>query len=137
MVLNTNHSDNSFSKTICSICYEDLKPIIEDLQSISICGHVFHELWYSHLLESHIYLPFGLTVEIYVISVLETLACSSGSSILLAKRNVVVRFVSRVARRKMSVGFIFSRLEIKMNRRLGISRLGIASRRILSGCMEK
>ncbi|KAL2892113.1 E3 ubiquitin-protein ligase RNF5 [Bienertia sinuspersici] len=30
---------NSFSKTLCSICYEDLKPIDEDLQAISICGH--------------------------------------------------------------------------------------------------
>ncbi|KAI8021977.1 Exocyst complex component SEC3A [Camellia lanceoleosa] len=37
---------NTFAKIICSICYEDLKPIVEDLQSISICGHVFHELWY-------------------------------------------------------------------------------------------
>ncbi|KAL3517215.1 hypothetical protein ACH5RR_024117 [Cinchona calisaya] len=41
-----------FSKTICSICYEDLKPIVEDLQSISICGHVFHELclqqWFEY-----------------------------------------------------------------------------------------
>ncbi|XP_038906710.1 uncharacterized protein LOC120092637 [Benincasa hispida] len=41
-----------FAKTICSICYEDLKPIIEDLQSISICGHVFHELclqqWFEY-----------------------------------------------------------------------------------------
>ncbi|KAL4015061.1 hypothetical protein IC575_027287 [Cucumis melo] len=40
------------AKTICSICYEDLKPIIEDLQSISICGHVFHELclqqWFEY-----------------------------------------------------------------------------------------
>ncbi|KAE8721460.1 pentatricopeptide repeat-containing protein [Hibiscus syriacus] len=45
-------ADNSFSKTICSICYEDLKPIVEDLQSISICGHVFHELclqqWFEY-----------------------------------------------------------------------------------------
>ncbi|XVF22481.1 hypothetical protein REPUB_Repub12eG0176500 [Reevesia pubescens] len=44
--------DNLFSKTICSICYEDLKPIVEDLQSISICGHVFHELclqqWFEY-----------------------------------------------------------------------------------------
>jgi len=45
MVTNPN---NSFAKTICSICYEDLKPTIEDLQSISICGHVFHELWYGN-----------------------------------------------------------------------------------------
>ncbi|XP_011037053.1 PREDICTED: uncharacterized protein LOC105134358 isoform X2 [Populus euphratica] len=49
MVTNPN---NSFAKTICSICYEDLKPIIEDLQSISICGHVFHELclqqWFEY-----------------------------------------------------------------------------------------
>jgi hypothetical protein len=35
----------TFAKTICSICYEDLKPIVEDIQAISICGHVFHELW--------------------------------------------------------------------------------------------
>ncbi|EOX95863.1 hypothetical protein QUC31_005253 [Theobroma cacao] len=48
--------DNSFSKTICSICYEDLKPIVEDLQSISICGHVFHELclqqWFEYCTNS-------------------------------------------------------------------------------------
>ncbi|KAI3494921.1 hypothetical protein L1887_36960 [Cichorium endivia] len=41
-----------FAKTICSICYEDLKPIVEDLQAISICGHVFHELciqqWFEY-----------------------------------------------------------------------------------------
>ncbi|KAH7864218.1 hypothetical protein Vadar_027098 [Vaccinium darrowii] len=43
---------NTFAKTICSICYEDLNPITEDLQSISICGHVFHELciqqWFEY-----------------------------------------------------------------------------------------
>lgn len=32
-------------KTICSICFEDLKPFAQDLQAISICGHVFHEPW--------------------------------------------------------------------------------------------
>ncbi|PIA49135.1 hypothetical protein AQUCO_01300180v1 [Aquilegia coerulea] len=42
---------NAFGKTICSICYEDLKPLIEDLQSISICGHVFHELCLQQWLE--------------------------------------------------------------------------------------
>nr|KJB41418.1 hypothetical protein B456_007G103300 [Gossypium raimondii] len=45
-------NESSFSKTICSICYEDLKPIVEDLQCISICGHVFHELclqqWFEY-----------------------------------------------------------------------------------------
>ncbi|XP_021850473.1 uncharacterized protein [Spinacia oleracea] len=45
-------SPDSFTKTICSICYEDLKPIVEDLQAISICGHVFHELclqqWFEY-----------------------------------------------------------------------------------------
>ncbi|KAG9455285.1 hypothetical protein H6P81_008189 [Aristolochia fimbriata] len=44
--------DDAFAKTICSICYEDLKPIHEDLQAISICGHVFHELclqqWFEY-----------------------------------------------------------------------------------------
>ncbi|GAB4844529.1 hypothetical protein Ancab_037908 [Ancistrocladus abbreviatus] len=43
---------DTFSKTICAICYEDLKPIVEDLQVISICGHVFHELclqeWFEY-----------------------------------------------------------------------------------------
>ncbi|XP_042480449.1 uncharacterized protein LOC122061291 isoform X2 [Macadamia integrifolia] len=43
---------SNFNKTICSICFEDLKPIVEDLQAISICGHVFHELciqqWFEY-----------------------------------------------------------------------------------------
>ncbi|ESW07131.1 hypothetical protein PHAVU_010G104100 [Phaseolus vulgaris] len=41
-----------FAGTICSICYEPLDPITEDLQSVSICGHVFHELclqqWFEY-----------------------------------------------------------------------------------------
>ncbi|XP_068651138.1 uncharacterized protein [Aristolochia californica] len=44
--------DDAFTQTICSICYEDLKPIHEDLQAITICGHVFHELclqqWFDY-----------------------------------------------------------------------------------------
>ncbi|XP_076889990.1 uncharacterized protein LOC143540916 [Bidens hawaiensis] len=36
--------DSFGGKAICSICYDDLKPIVEDLQVIAICGHVFHEL---------------------------------------------------------------------------------------------
>ncbi|XP_076906801.1 uncharacterized protein LOC143563046 [Bidens hawaiensis] len=36
--------DSFGGKAICSICYDDLKPIAEDLQVISICGHYFHEL---------------------------------------------------------------------------------------------
>ncbi|CAA0820744.1 RING/U-box superfamily protein [Striga hermonthica] len=47
-----NANTNSFAKTICSICYEDFKPLIEDLQSISVCGHVFHEIclqqWFEY-----------------------------------------------------------------------------------------
>ncbi|CAB4300492.1 unnamed protein product [Prunus armeniaca] len=43
---------NAFSKTICSLCYKDFDPIVEDLQVISICGHVFHELclqeWFGY-----------------------------------------------------------------------------------------
>ena len=35
----------SIVKTICSICFEDLKPLAQDLQAISVCGHVFHEPW--------------------------------------------------------------------------------------------
>ncbi|KAI3933592.1 hypothetical protein MKX01_032697 [Papaver californicum] len=42
---------NEFGKTICTICYEDLKPLVEDLQAISICGHVFHELCLQQWLE--------------------------------------------------------------------------------------
>ncbi|KAL5727056.1 hypothetical protein ACHQM5_000290 [Ranunculus cassubicifolius] len=45
------NENNAFGKTICSNCYEDLKPLIEDLQSISICGHVFHELCLQQWLE--------------------------------------------------------------------------------------
>ncbi|CAN1148374.1 hypothetical protein LINPERPRIM_LOCUS38053 [Linum perenne] len=45
-------TSHSFAKTICSICYEDLKPIVEDIQAISICGHVLHELclqqWFEY-----------------------------------------------------------------------------------------
>ncbi|KAK7389896.1 hypothetical protein VNO78_25193 [Psophocarpus tetragonolobus] len=41
-----------FAGIICSICYEPLKPISEDLQSVSVCGHVFHELclqqWFEY-----------------------------------------------------------------------------------------
>ncbi|XP_050873505.1 uncharacterized protein LOC127075999 [Lathyrus oleraceus] len=41
-----------FAGTICSICYESLNPITEDLQSVTICGHVFHELclqqWFEY-----------------------------------------------------------------------------------------
>ncbi|XP_027907072.1 uncharacterized protein LOC114166524 [Vigna unguiculata] len=41
-----------FAGTICSICYDPLNPITEDLQSVSICGHVFHELclqqWFEY-----------------------------------------------------------------------------------------
>ncbi|GAU26498.1 hypothetical protein TSUD_361310 [Trifolium subterraneum] len=32
-----------FAGTICSICYEGLNPITEDLQSVSICGHQWFE----------------------------------------------------------------------------------------------
>ncbi|KAL5062336.1 hypothetical protein RYX36_024073 [Vicia faba] len=41
-----------FAGTICSICYESLNPITEDLQAVTICGHVFHELclqqWFEY-----------------------------------------------------------------------------------------
>ncbi|XP_024627731.1 E3 ubiquitin-protein ligase trul-1 isoform X1 [Medicago truncatula] len=44
--------DGEFSGTICSICYEPLNPVNEDLQCVSICGHVFHELclqqWFEY-----------------------------------------------------------------------------------------
>ncbi|MQL68543.1 hypothetical protein Taro_000852, partial [Colocasia esculenta] len=49
-------SSSSSSKAICPICYEDLKPIVEDLQSVSLCGHVFHELCLQQWLE---YCPAG------------------------------------------------------------------------------
>ncbi|KAL9259114.1 hypothetical protein AKJ16_DCAP10453 [Drosera capensis] len=34
-----------------SICYEDLKPLHEDLQVISLCGHVFHQLCLQQWME--------------------------------------------------------------------------------------
>ncbi|CAH2069241.1 unnamed protein product [Thlaspi arvense] len=44
--------ENEAGSAICSICYEDLKPVVENLQSISACGHVFHELclqqWFEY-----------------------------------------------------------------------------------------
>ncbi|XP_073012118.1 uncharacterized protein [Typha latifolia] len=43
-------------KPICTICYEDLKPVVEVLQSIPICGHVFHELCLQQWLD---YCPAG------------------------------------------------------------------------------
>ncbi|XP_020113254.1 E3 ubiquitin-protein ligase TRAIP [Ananas comosus] len=43
-------------KPICTICYEDLKPVLEDLHSIPVCGHVFHELCLQQWLE---YCPAG------------------------------------------------------------------------------
>ncbi|KAI3974034.1 hypothetical protein MKX01_026431 [Papaver californicum] len=42
---------NESSNTICTICYEDLKPLDEAIQAISICGHVFHELCLKKWLE--------------------------------------------------------------------------------------
>lgn len=53
----SSNSSGAFGKSICSICYEDLNPILEDLQAISICGHVFHELWFLPLSPSFISLP--------------------------------------------------------------------------------
>lgn len=44
------------NKVICAICYEEAKPASEDLQSISLCGHVFHELCLQQWLE---YCPRG------------------------------------------------------------------------------
>lgn len=52
MATDSSRSNGAFTKTLCSICYEDLKPIVEDLQTINICGHVFHELciqqWFEY-----------------------------------------------------------------------------------------
>uniref|UniRef100_A0A1D1Y024 Putative RING finger protein C2A9.04c n=1 Tax=Anthurium amnicola TaxID=1678845 RepID=A0A1D1Y024_9ARAE len=54
--LGGTQSSSSSSKLICPICYEDLNPVVEDLQSISVCGHVFHELCLQQWLE---YCPAG------------------------------------------------------------------------------
>ncbi|KAG0479208.1 hypothetical protein HPP92_013927 [Vanilla planifolia] len=51
-----NADCGSWQKAICTICFEDLKPIVEDLQTLSICGHVFHELCIQQWLE---YCPAG------------------------------------------------------------------------------
>ncbi|XP_010934625.1 uncharacterized protein [Elaeis guineensis] len=47
---------NAASKPICTICYEDLNLIVEEVQAIPICGHVFHELCIQQWLE---YCPEG------------------------------------------------------------------------------
>ncbi|CAL5368876.1 unnamed protein product [Camellia sinensis] len=47
----SSNGGSTIAKPICSICYEDLNPIIEALQSISICGHVFHELCLQQCIE--------------------------------------------------------------------------------------
>ncbi|KAH9536307.1 hypothetical protein CY35_17G100300 [Sphagnum magellanicum] len=44
------------SGAICAICYEDARPTCEDLQSISVCGHVFHEICLQQWME---YCPRG------------------------------------------------------------------------------
>ncbi|CAL5428374.1 unnamed protein product [Camellia sinensis] len=49
--ISSSNGGSTIAKPICSICYEDLNPIIEDLQSISICGHVFHELCLQQCIE--------------------------------------------------------------------------------------
>ncbi|KAJ6344085.1 hypothetical protein OIU76_005755 [Salix suchowensis] len=58
-------------------------------------------------------------------------ACSNGLNIVRMKRSVAVQFASRIARRRMPVAFIFSRLGIKQNRS-GIGRRGSAKR--ILGC---
>ncbi|XP_031476953.1 uncharacterized protein LOC116248352 isoform X1 [Nymphaea colorata] len=52
MELDHSKASNGFAKSICTICFQELNPIIEDIQSISICGHVFHEFCLQQLLES-------------------------------------------------------------------------------------
>ncbi|CAL5354861.1 unnamed protein product [Camellia sinensis] len=47
----SSNGGSTIAKPIRSICYEDLNPIINDLQSISICSHVFHELCLQQYIE--------------------------------------------------------------------------------------
>ncbi|KAL7207460.1 hypothetical protein ACSBR1_029417 [Camellia fascicularis] len=49
--ISSTSGGSTIAKPICSICYEDLNPIIEDLQSISICRHVFCELCLQQCIE--------------------------------------------------------------------------------------
>jgi hypothetical protein len=119
----------TFAKAICSICYEDLKPIVEDIQAISICGHVFHELWFLSLSLSlslhkhthrcihtykHVYVrpmkshKLKLMLFLLLVCVLETLVCSSGSSIVPTRRNVLALCASNFARQTMPIVSIFS-----------------------------
>lgn len=53
---------------ICSICYEDLKPVIENHQAIPVCGQVFHEVWSTFLVKYfHIHsFCFMGTLEMFV-----------------------------------------------------------------------
>lgn len=41
---------------ICAICYEDARPLSDDLVSITLCGHVFHDICLQQWLE---YTPRG------------------------------------------------------------------------------
>ncbi|KAJ4803725.1 RING/U-box superfamily protein [Rhynchospora pubera] len=43
-------------RPICAICYEDLRPVVEHLQCVPACGHVFHELCLQQWME---YCPSG------------------------------------------------------------------------------
>ncbi|XP_020578991.1 E3 ubiquitin-protein ligase TRAIP-like [Phalaenopsis equestris] len=55
-LMNFTTASSGMQKAICTICFEDLKPITEDLQTLPICGHVFHELCIQQWLE---YCPAG------------------------------------------------------------------------------
>ncbi|CAN6485220.1 unnamed protein product [Victoria cruziana] len=51
MELDHSKASDGFMKSMCTICFQGLNPIIEDIQSISVCGHVFHEFCLQQLLE--------------------------------------------------------------------------------------
>ena len=111
----------SFGKTICSICYEDLKPLVEDLQAISLCGHVFHELWllFSLSLYEYVYICMNWKLKsqnmwnwfcfCFWLCVFETLVYNSGSSTVRTRRNAVALCASRNVREAMPIASTFSR----------------------------
>lgn len=121
--MNSN-SSGALGKSICSICYEDLNPILEDLQAISICGHVFHELWFLFSLSLlHFTAPLSI-FQSFLLSYICFVFClspnssafSNGWSTALQARKAAALYASSSALRRTSVDSISSRWGTHLHR---------------------
>lgn len=116
-------------KTICSICFEDLKPFAQDLQAISICGHVFHEPWSLSLSLSLNIIIMNVSYYIYKcmswkmnsqnmelmflliysgVCVLDSIVYNSGSSTAWEGGDIVALYACKNVQQKMSVASTFN-----------------------------